>query len=697
MSTERQITCRRAVSVLFILGILAGARAEESAAQSPEWWAAQRDVVALLLDQKTDIVELVAQTTASPPRTGAEAMQKLSILTRAGMNEEATEAVRELHSLCPGLDNHQIGQIYFAACDDFQAWDVAQHVVETFADNISDVPLHSRLLEHFSDAGWSVDDIDVWLARMPAGRDGFWLKQRLWFNHMHGRAEPLIREWTERIRQNPGDIERVLLFLDALVRARHIGQEDWNLSWMPATVQPRHATDSRRIASQLQTLGRWEGAASFYRQAIDIPLTDEEVRDLGLRIQVYVTPAKLKAGFAAQTREGLAECLLKMDRPDEAQQWMVEAANIRDENGLGPNALLAGQVQGASGQRVIADRIEEQEEQRQDDPEYWRQRAAYYRGRNEPDREEDALRQGLARTAPQPLPERPTKGNADVRSWLLRDYVHFLKRMKRVPEAMALLRDELEHAPADAMSAERAANLLAFDFPEHITADDGVLWLWLAHRPRWEHTETRLLWRLLEKAPSDQRDAYFDHAEELARQADPTRAYALGWIMNRMGQPQRSIALLEYALQETTDEKLREQTAFTLFESYLDTGHWQQAERLFPEAGKRLTPTERPKWHARIAFVAARAGAKADAMRLWKVAANVNPSDLTSLTSMAEAGLREELMAYYRDLAVKLPTSVTPARALTMLGDRPTASGPSEAQPFPLPSEPPRTTISRRR
>ncbi|UCD50653.1 MAG: hypothetical protein JSW27_24400 [Phycisphaerales bacterium] len=697
MSTERQITYRETVSVLLILGIFASVRAEEPATRSPDWWAAQRDVVTILMDQKTDLAELVVQTTTSPPKTSAEAMRKLSVLMRAGMNKEAAEAVRELKSLCPDLDNHQVGRIYYAACDDFAAWDLAQNVVEVFADNISEMNLENRLLKYLLASGQSVDEIDRWLAGRPNGRDGFWIKQRLRFNNMHGRGEQLVEELTERIKQNAQDLDSVVVFLDGLIHARHTGEENWNLSWMAETIQPELTTQTEKIASRLKTLAQWEVSATFYKRAVDMPLTDEEVKNLAMMRQAFVGAEKLRAGFAAHIREGLAKCLLETGRNDEAQQWMVEAADIRAEHGLGLNALFAGQVQGASGQRVIEGRIKEEQEQRKDDPEYWRQRATYYRGRNEPDREEDALQQGLARTTPQPPPDRAAKGNMDMRCWLLRDYAHFLKRMKRVPEAVALLRGELERAPADTMSAERAAYLLAFDFAQHVTADDGVLWTWLAQRPRWENTETRLLWRMLEKAPPDKLDAYFDHAAELARQADPTRARELGWIMNRMRHPGRSIPLLEYALEEFRDEKLREQAAFTLFESYLDTANWQQAERIFPEAGKRLTPTERPKWYARIAFVAARVGAKTDAMRLWKVAANVNLSDLTSLERMAEAGLREELIAFYRQLAVTLPSSVTPARALRRLGDRPAPSGSSETLPFPLPSEPPRNTIPRRR
>jgi hypothetical protein len=50
---------------------------------------------------------------------------------------------------------------------------------------------------------------------------------------------------------------------------------------------------------------------------------------------------------------------------------------------------------------------------------------------------------------------------------------------------------------------------------------------------------------LLERAESDQLDKHFSRAEKLTEEQDPTRAFSLGWIMNRMGNPKRSIPLLQ--------------------------------------------------------------------------------------------------------------------------------------------------------
>ena len=149
---------------------------------------------------------------------------------------------------------------------------------------------------------------------------------------------------------------------------------------------------------------------------------------------------------------------------------------------------------------------------------------------------------------------------------------------------------EIAESPADAMSAKRAVHALCFDFPEHISIDDENLWKWLDQRPQWEYTEERLLWEMLKKAPAHKLLNYMMRAEKMAEGADATRAFTLGWILNRMNQPLRSIAQLKTAMAHSTDEELNSKATFTLFESYLAINDWIHAERIFPDAARQLTP-----------------------------------------------------------------------------------------------------------
>lgn len=658
---------RPITAIVVFLAILLNLPSVSAGQETADWWKAQRDVTVTLMERGTAIAEVVEDVSTSTPTSGQEAMFKLSVLMRGGINEQTIEALRQLKAFCPRLDNYQVASIYHYACDAVHAWGVAKATVEVFADNISEIALDNRILEHFLNSGWTVEKVDEWLAGMPKGGRNFWVKERLLFNMKHGRGDALAGELSDSVREHPENIENAVAFLDALVYARHSGQQEYELAWMAEAIKPERATQAHDLASRLKHLKNWMTAVTFYRQAIKTELTDQEVRHLGMMCAAFVPPKRLCAMFAAHTREGMAECLLKLGKKNQAQKWMVEAADIREKHNLGLNALFAGQVQAASGQRIIEGRIRQEEKESEDDSQYWWERAQYYRGRREPAQEEEALRKGLALTAPKPEPKRRRRGHVDWRSWLLSDYAHFLARESRTGEAVTLLREEMESSPANSVSSKKAAHVLAFDFEKHIRVEDKVLWNWLAKRPKWEYTEERVLWRMLESAKQDDLDRYFSRAEKLADGSDPSRSHTVGWIMNRMNFPKRSIPLLKYAVENADDKELKERAGFTLFESYLDTGDWEHAEEVFPDAAKRLTPKELPEWYSRVAVTAAKAGAKTDAMRIWSRVANLSPSQIGSLEDLAKAGLRNELKDFYCEMRKKMPSSEVPTRAMMVL------------------------------
>lgn len=656
--------------------------------QAPDWGQAGRDLRSRLWESNTPIATLVQRVTTRPVSDGQAAMFNLSVFLHAGMEQEAVGAVQELKRVFPELDSYQAHTLYYEACDQAEAWGVARTVLELFADQVTDLTLENRLLKHWLDAGWTLEQIDAWFAARPAGVDSFWVKERLRFAQSQGRGEALLQGWADRVRTNPTATNAVV-FLDALLYARQGGGPP-DLSWLPNVVKPERALEAQALGERLQRLENWAPAVSCYRLAITIPLTEREVEERNRMRQVSIPEGQFRAQFAAGTREAMARCLLELGQTDAAQAMLVEAADIREQHGLSRNAFLAGTVQAASGQRTIERRIVEAESKSEDDPEYWRERAQYFRGRQEPVREEEALKQGLSLTKPELPPEHRGKGHQNPRSILLSDYAQFLARHGREGEAVALLRQELAEAPALAESSSRAAHWLAFDFGASVGSEDAVLWDWLANRPVWESTEQRLLWRMLEsaakptwpaspsvspsrqgripeKVPDPQLAQALQRAESLAGTRNPSRTHTLGWIMNRLGFPQRSIPLLRTAVETAEDEESKQRATFTLFESFLDAGHWHAAEAVFPEAARQLGLRELPQWHSRLALLAAAAGGQADALRLWLRTANASPTTLRGLEQLAALGLRDDLIAFYRTMQKELPASHAPARALELL------------------------------
>jgi tetratricopeptide (TPR) repeat protein len=657
------------VGVLSCAGVGCGVEAD-SAAQAEWWWTTDQSVVELLLRERKDVVVVAQELNRSAPATAQEAVRKLNVLLRAGLSSEAIKAVDQLHALCPELANNPVQSIYLSTCDNLEAWEVAQRLVETFADNISELPLENRLLAHFADVGWSVDAIDKWLASRPAGQDGFWMKERLRFNASRGRADKLIEKLTAEVRANPENVTAAIQYLDAVLYSGSGLENRRNLSRIANTIHPKRATDAYEIAQRLQRLREWAPAATFFRAALAIPLSAEEVHKMESTIQAVLPRDTIKAIFIVQAKEGLSECLLALGDKTKAQRLMEEAVVLRRERHVGENMQFAGQVQAETGARVIESTILAEQKKSEDDPQYWLERAAYYQGRNEAAPEEEAYRKAFALTAPQPRPAHPGKGFADFRSNVISNLNRFLTEHQREDEAVALLLKELQDSPADSVSTERAAHLIAFEHRERIAPDEDAYWRWLGNRPTWSHTEERLLWELLKRVDPPKLDSYFTRAENMSANADPSRNKALGWIMNRMNSAARAIPLLQDAVARLADKEQRDSTQFTLFESYLDTGDWQRAEAIFPEASRHLTSQEIPSWLGRIAVAAARAGAKTDALRIWKTVVNVNPCFLGALDDLARADLTAELRGYYTELSERLPSSVAPARALKVLSDR---------------------------
>ncbi|MBC8126829.1 MAG: hypothetical protein H8M99_06765 [Gloeobacteraceae cyanobacterium ES-bin-144] len=652
-------------SALLGLSLCSGvARADDA---GPDWWEIQKDVTSILIKPDASLANLAQEVCKTPPTDARMALRKFSVVTRAGMTAESIEALRQLKQLYPQLGNHQISSIYYDACDHHLDWEVAEAIVTIFADDLSELALENRLLRHFIDAGWSLERIDKWLADKPAGKNNFWIKARLNFNVSHGRGDALLKELEQAVRTRPQEIAGVIAFLEAVSQSGFDRKKLPDFTWIAESVKPELSSDAHEIASLLVNAGALETAIPFFLKAINTPLNDEEIRKMSSMIQVMIQPEMLRKMVAAQLREELARCLLDLKRADEAQKWMVEAENLRKDNNLGSHPHFAGQVQAASGQRVIESRIIAKEEISKDDPQYWLERAEYYQGRTEAAPEEEALLKALALATPKDKPQHPGKGFSDERSRILLHYARFLARQKRESEAVALLRKEISDAPATAVCSEQAARMLAFDFEKLVKVDDPVLWTWLDNRPIWSHTEERLLWRMLENSPKETLDREFTRAEKLTTGQDASRAAILGWIENRMHYAKRSVPLLEEAARNAKNDDLRKRVSFTLLESYLDTQDWKNAERIFPVATNQLTSYELPEWYGRVALAAAKAGAHDDAMRIWQRITNLDLSCLKSLDDLAKAGLKAKLISFYQTTAKAIPTSRIPTAAIAIL------------------------------
>lgn len=548
------------------------------------WYTSKSRIDAYLITQEMTIEELVEKAHSITSKEPLDIMFKLSVFMRANMSEDAIAALKELKQACPDLNNSEIQYMYSYAIHKAMAMDIAKAIVEVFADNISDISL-GNLTQHLKDSGWSVEKIDTWMSHMPEGKRMYWLRERLQFTIQNDYADALINTITDRIRKNPHDIDFAIVFLDALQRSNQNKISALDLSWMTNCVKPKLTTDARRLSSYMLSLGQKESAVEFCRQAVNIPLTDEETRMLAMNYAAIMSPERLQINYSVNIREQMAECMLAADRLNDAQKWMIEAADIREQNNLGKNTYLARRIQEKTGQDTAESNSKKDEEK----------------------------------------------------------------------------------SDATSEKAVQTVNTLLRKPGKHIKADDVVLWNWLESRPKWDYDEERLLIKMLLNVEQVERPTYFKRIEKLVEGNDPSRSLVFGAIMKQMQFPKHALTHIQYALKNTDDEELKKKAYRALYETYLYMNDWKNAEELLPHITKHHNSEELSIKYSNLAIAAAKAGAKEDALRLWKKAVNLKPSTLYRLEALVKKGLGKQLEAYYRELQNKMPNSQIPKKALAII------------------------------
>jgi tetratricopeptide (TPR) repeat protein len=648
----------------FFAGIHIWAQSVREKEPPLDWRKTNHNVTAIITEQKMDIADLAAKVTADTPATAQDAMVKLNVLMRAGMIDEAIAALKELKTKCPEHGFYDAENIYSQAYKAHSSWKLAKSVIEVFANDIRDVDLEGHLLKDLLKSGWTVDKVDQWMAQLPPGKDNIWVKQRLWFNTRCGRDSLLLKELSDSAHKSPDNIARVISFLDVLVYARSAGKLKYDLTWIADIVKPKLSTEAHDIATRLADLGDYGTAVIFFRSAIDIPITDEEVRDIRMRSTAVFPDSTIRIWHAAGIRQGMSKCMIGLNRKDEAQKWMEEAESIYEKNGIPRYSLFDGEIQRETGGRTIENKIKEEEKKSENDPKYWRERASYYRGREDTTHEEEALKKALALAAPKTKEEYLSEKEY---IYIRGDYISFLFRVGRKNEAVALLIKEIEIAPAESDAAKDAVHSIAYDFENYALPDNELLWNWLKNCLVWGYTEERLIRVMLQNSEESKLNKHLSRAEQLVRGKDPVNSLILGSVFHHMNLARRSIPLLKYAAIHTHDKEKKRYALYTLAESYLDLDDWKRAEEILPEALSRQEQKGLSDLYIRIGLVAAKTGNKTVAMRIWKTRANIDPSDLKYLEELADSGLKKELIAFYRQMQKKMPTSEVPARAFKLL------------------------------
>ena len=513
----------------------------------------------MLRREADDQLDLAVSLYNSESENLQEAYAKFEIMLQFGAHDKAKEAVREaalFQSQFDGFVSDLAFSMYHrSTSDNYQAWDVAQYILETFDIYIDDMDqdecrrgpsVRIRLLAFWDAEGERTpEENDAWLVERithakeveEMSGDGsedpqdvaprpdhifspvkFWTAARLYYLNQHGLEQPFIQELVEAVRHDPTDLMKVNDLIDLLCGSLNPETiEAIDLTWILQECDLRKTRDVYQLAGRLWGSGKTELDLSLLRLALEIPLTDEELLEIEAEQQAFAamlavagrTPETVDSGFDVE-KERIIYRLEVLERMEYVlQQSQQESAA----------ALIASEASRLRKEHELDDRpsytLEEIERNilqlgktSAEDPEYWLTRADFYgrdarNRRSEPMDREQMDRFEYERGKASFMALRLCEIGSDdeqidlFRARALEHYTRHLQTARQFTESFEILEDEFRSAPPDSHSAQFAINEFRGQNREQVSCLDEFYWNWLYRRSSWGNVEDGLLRHLL--------------------------------------------------------------------------------------------------------------------------------------------------------------------------------------------------------
>jgi tetratricopeptide (TPR) repeat protein len=441
--------------------------------------------------------------------------------------------------------------------------------------------------------------------------------------------------------------------------------------------EPRTASEARRRGERATTPA---AAAVWFERALVMPFTADDVsaEKWGLAMVPDLSDAEWERGFRARVRLKLAESYRNAGDPAKAQAVLSRAAtedpSILSEYDFGD---IGGAAQIASGGRQLEQRIRARERDDGNSIDYWIARARYFIRREEQSEASEAFERALRLARAEP-PQRNTTRR------VLSLYADYLETIGAHPQARQVFRRML--ASGAFTDDEWIFDELAehIDDDERLAADSQWIWKELQRRSDWG-SAIRLLEELVRAEDWDKRAPIVTHA--IAAAADvPGRILPLARALKNAGEPGASVPLFERAIAKAAAsdvDPLEKELTLTRqaalrkqFAAEISQEDWRRAEQTWAtllqssssvvDAAVDLVSAGRA--YSNLADAAGRKGDKADALRFWRAAANLDRTvDHFRLESFPLMQYRTELTEFYEQMAKRDPASWVPAAALATL------------------------------
>ena len=631
-----------------------------------EWWEVEKKVANEVAAK--GIQNVLPSASLDGP---SEIMRSFNLHVRAGDKAKAENDIAALAKFSSSVPESTKSQLI-----DFvigrEQWQIARLAMEKFPDakpGWGYVFIRNWQENRAKPFPADIKMIDNWLSTQikNAKYANYWVGERVRFREKCGTARAYLDELAADLKAHP-DEKHLSIYLGAIDT---YGGKDWpDVSWLATGINLPLAYDKYMLASRLPKRSP-ETAIKICEASLATPFTPadhKKISDYMRTISAIWHPADYAwdKDLRAWTKQLMVQCYQHLNKPDKAQALLVELSH--EHPGPQPRYALtqmAGQIQSQLEAHPLEQMIKKAEPENKNSSDYWLGRADYYVGRKENAQAVDAFKKALSLTA---LSDKPTDSEAFSRVLAVDRYLYYLNKEGKKDEASKLWYHEFDSSKSLTLRNRLINSALNSDFLP-ITYNDERIWNYLAEREKWGYSEEHIFRKLLGQNPSPvAKDYVWQSGEKLAKGNDPSRSATLAWMMSRTASSERAIPLLEIACTKIQDKDELQRAKFTLFEAFLDTKKWQAAEKMWTGVRERLTPNEQPSWMARIALCAAKAGAKQDALRLWKAKDQIDPGNLGLLDELAKAGLKPELVRYYEEMKRNNKISSVPEAALKSLG-----------------------------
>lgn len=563
------------------------------------------------------------------------------------------------------------------------------------------------------------DEIDHWLGQKAdneplADTDAYmdrngrweWISRRIdWRRRTGGDVSGITTQFADAVRNDPTNLNAALRFV------RFAGSPQ-DVSWLAEIFSSDRAYDYFELGTRLSNdsccflmpetdrkLVKVE-ASKLLAKSLDLPFTPNDVRLMGSyrlsRASVQPQIGNYEKQLRYWTKKELANVYLKIGMAQAAQR-LVEELTSTDMSDILADSVsqLAGVSQMGSGARVVESKILAEQAAKQDTYRYWLERIAYYRGRKEPVQVFDSYAQAL-KLVPTNFSNR---SSMDDRMWFVSRFVEFATDsdfgMGRVEvsnidtlrkqfrkDAEAFLAEEFERSKRyPTYAVEVLAVIREEDFDDLLKKllpqYPSVILAASRNNPTAGASVARPYFES-DAIDQSKKDALFMELLRIAATMDVRDAWSLCEMLIDLDQPHQIRRIIPILTKHFASMKGRrgrvgdgiywsditERYSEVIFGAYVRGNDWSSAEVFLAANPSRRIYSP----YDRLALAAARSGAIDDALRFWKIRANLNRRSLDYLSSYRQyPQFADSLRGYYRQMKVQEPYSPVPDLALKAL------------------------------